>query len=127
LVLFTGCSLGNGLPADLLKLLAARGLQPQLRAQDGPIRSRSGHLVLAHDAALERRLVATFGLVPNRQLPPEVEQVLAAAGITPDTVLTVPGRPAVLQLADGAQPEYLFLVTTDSGSDSWLFAGYAYG
>jgi hypothetical protein len=127
LVMVTGCSLGNGLPTDLLKLLAAHDLQPQLRAQDGPVRSRAGHLVLAHDAALEQRLVARFGLLPMHQLPPEVGQALAAAGITPGPVLGITGRPAILKLADGAQLEYLFLITTPDGSNSWLFAAYAYG
>ncbi len=127
LAMGSGCLFDNGLPADLLTLLAARGLQPQVLSQQASVRSRAAHLVLLRDAALERRIVASFGLAPVSQPVLEVEQAIAAAAITPAAVLGITGRPAVLKLANGAQLEYLYLVTTASGNRSWLFAAYAYG
>jgi hypothetical protein len=119
-------SCGNGLPSDLVRHLAKRGLSVRVLHSEAPISSREGLVLIAPDPVLEAGIIREFGLErvePDGSSGRYVATKLSAA---PVAIWGLAGRPASLRLGNGAGFEYLFLVKTATGR-TYLVAAYAYG
>jgi hypothetical protein len=123
-----GCSRDNGLPKELTRHLADRGVQiTPIRAQ-APLSSRGGYIVAAYNAQTVTNIVATFKLEKiesdNRQWRWAIDK--AGGAVNPKELWGVAGRPAQFKLKSGAQFEYFYLLITTDGL-MYLLAEYAYG
>lgn len=122
-----GCSVDNGLPADLAAHLATHGVPLRIKRSHAPLTDRAGVVVIARDTALEQRIVLAFGLTRiERDDVRFARRIPADLATRPDlAVWGVEGRPASLRLQGGGQLEYLYLITT--ADEASLLAEYAYG
>jgi hypothetical protein len=125
-VLSSGCARDNGLPDDLTEHLAGYGISVLVLGSEAPLSSRSGHVFFAAAPGVEQEIIAALGLEPIEPGSPEFELVCARVSATPRALFGTSGRPPGLQLEDGGQFEFLYLLQTTDGR-TYLLAEYAYG
>jgi hypothetical protein len=122
-----GCSLGdNGLPADLLAHLKARGLSLQPIRVAGPLSKRHGFIVVTYDDRLKDDIVSNLHLKQTTMSDPEWRRASkTVAGLSMgQEIWGTTGRPRELKLANGGQFEYLYLLRTPGG-EMYLITEYA--
>jgi hypothetical protein len=83
-------------------------------------------LTLSPDPLAETRLVAALGLVVVDSYDPIFRTISGRVAAEPKALRGISGRPAQLRLRNGAQLEYLYLLTTQDGR-SYIITEYAYG
>jgi hypothetical protein len=124
-----GCSIGdNGLPADLVAHLKARGLTLQPIRVAGPLSKRHGFIVVAYDERLKDDIVSNLHL-KQTNMGDQLWQTASrpVAGLSMGQELWgITGRPLELKLSDGGQFEYLYLLISPAG-EMFLLTEYAYG
>jgi hypothetical protein len=127
--MLAGCSIGdNGLPADLLAHLKARGLTLQPIRVAGPLSKRHGFIVVPYDERLQDDIVFNLHLKRTNMGDPLWQTASRqVAGLSMGQELWgITGRPRELKLANGGQFEYLYLLRTPAG-EMFLIAEYSYG
>ena len=125
-VLVSGCKPGNGLPSDLTAHLAAHGISVRASGFHAPLSSRAGFIFFDHDPALETKIITEFDLKKIKPQDPRFNFYAGRVAAKPTSLWGIAGRPTRLKLKDGAQFEYLCLLTTADGR-TYLLAEYAYG
>lgn len=124
----SGCGRDNGLPGDLTRHLAERGIKITPARVHAPLSSRGGYVVVGHTPEVATNLVLTFKLeridADDRQWGWAIERAGGVAGVKEMWGIT--GRPAQFKLKDGGQFEYFYLIITEDGF-MYLVAEYAYG
>jgi len=126
LALTVGCSRDNGLPRDLATHLAAYDITVEILGSDAPMSSRAGMVFFDTDPAVEQTIVAALRLMPADPSSSEFEEIAGRVTERPAMLWGVSGRPPQLELRDGGQFEYLYLLRTAEGR-TYLIAEYAYG
>lgn len=125
-IIVSACGRGNGLPPDLANHLADRGIPISISGFDAPLSSRGGFVFFEEDPSAEAKIVAEFGL---KEIDRKDRMFLFVSGKIPEkpkVLWGVAGRPKSLRLKDGAQLEFLYLLTTFEGR-TYIFSEYAYG
>ena len=124
---FPACSRDNGLSADMLKLLASRGISVKPVSSSAPLSSRSGYLVLGQNPELLNSIISKLNL--EKLQPEERRWQFAMSRLSGSHKVSgiwgVSGRPASLKLGNGGQFEYCYLIETGDGF-LYLLAEYAY-
>jgi hypothetical protein len=127
-LLFAACSGDNGLPADVIALLAEKGVTVKPMASKAPFAKRSGWVEATPAPLLIDRITAGLGLPECRPDDPALRAMLARADVDVaiDKAFAIAGRPPTLRLGNGGQFEFLCLVL---GKDKRLLlvAEYASG
>ena len=124
-LVLSGCGRNNGLPSDLTAHLAIHGIHVRASGSQAPLSSRAGFVFFDHDPAIEAKIVVEFQLEKIDPQDPRFSFYAGRLAEKPLSLWGIGGRPAILKLKDGAQFEYLYLLTTEGRS--YLFAEYAYG
>lgn len=122
----THCGRDNGLPGDLTEHLARHGITVDVTGSQAPLSSRAGFIFFEPDPETEAKIIAEFDL---GKIEPEntlFDSVSARVPAKPEALWGTAGRPEKLKLENGAQLEYLYLLTTVDGP-TYLLAEYAYG
>lgn len=120
------CARANGLTGDVVGLLSDRGVKIEVLTTEAPLSSRSGVLTLRPTFQLAEKIVSALEL---KLIDPKDSRFRAVSGRAPGqpkALWGVSGRPQQLKLNDGAQLEYLYLLTTQEG-EAYIIAEYAYG
>ncbi len=121
-----GCAFNNGLPGDLVTLLGDSGIGIHVLEEHAPFDSRAGFVRIAHDEALEARIVAAFDLLVIDLQDPVSFDLAGRVGGTPSALWGITGDSPKLLLEDGGRFLHLYLMVTDDGR-AFIFAEYAYG
>jgi hypothetical protein len=126
--LLVACGRGNGLPGDLTRHLAGRGIQVKPIQSHAPLSGRDGYVIVRHTPTTATNIIATFKLGQVRADDRQFQRVLDRAGglTTAREIWGAAGRPAQLKLKNGGQLEYFYLLITTDGR-MYLLAEYAYG
>lgn len=125
-MLLGGCGRGNGLPDDLTAHLTGRGISVRILGFKAPLSSRAGFVFFDPDPDLEVKIIAEFHLKKIEQEDRQFDFIAARIAGKPKALWGISGRPARLKLKNGAQFEYLYLLTTEDGR-TYVLAEYSYG
>lgn len=121
-----GCAVNNGLPGDLVTLLGDSGIEIHVLEEHAPLESRAGFVRIAHDGALEARIVSAFDLLVIDLQDPVSFDLAGRVGGTPSALWGITGDSPKLLLEDGGRFLHLYLMVTGDGR-TFIFAEYAYG
>jgi hypothetical protein len=126
--ILSGCGRGNGLPTDLTRHLAERGIKIVPSRVQAPVSSRGGYIVARYDPQIVTNIIATFKLESVRADDRQWRWAIDRTGgtVAPKELWGVAGRPAQFRLKRGGQFEYFYLLITHDGL-MYLIAEYSYG
>lgn len=125
-MLLGACGRGNGLPDDLAAHLAGHGISAPFSGFEAPLRSRAGLVFFGSDPVIEAKIIAEFHLKKIQREDRQFAFITTRIHGKPKALWGISGRPSQLRLKNGAQFEYLYLLTTADGR-TFLLAEYSYG
>lgn len=122
------CSGSNGLPDEVVAMLAGKGVTVKPKDAYAPASRRGGWIELAPAPALIDRIVAALGLPECAPDDPGLRRQLSDLGLRLDVAKAygLTKRPPAFALPGGGQLEFLYLVHTKDNR-LLLVAEYASG